>query len=169
MKKKAIEIFEKLKPDYFTAYAHANGHEKAKLLIVEYKNGFVNIFTTLSDTIPTKVRLGKFESMIKTLSSRPPFMHKLTFTFEELKNSQQFKENIGDNVVSLIHNVYYDSRHLCPAYIVIHRNTPNTYSITRFFKTEFANGAIQVSADHQDIPDKEVFAVLLRDYSTGLK
>jgi len=87
------------------------------------------------------------------------------FTVEILKESSQFKSWIGKSHVSLIHNVYYDSKDDIPSYIVIHTRGNAKWDITRFF---MMGEKIQVSSDYTDLASEEVFEKLLSDYSSGL-
>ena len=85
------------------------------------------------------------------------------FTEEELKNSKEFADWVSGRV-SLIHNIYYDSKEPNQAYIVLHACI-RKWTITRFFKM---GSKIQVSNDCVDISSEEVFKLLLSRYSRGL-
>lgn len=110
-------------------------------------------------------------------------------TEEILKSSEIYKDWITGEV-ALIHNTYFDSKNQSyVAYIIVSDETDYMYknikwqdvsrhefqemqqqitgnwTITRFFEI---GGKIQVSVDYQDISTKEVFRLLLSEYSRGL-
>lgn len=88
-------------------------------------------------------------------------------TKKTLQESQVYKDYIRNDKVSLIHNVYYDSKQVEPAFIVIHckASDVNKWDITRFF---IVGEKIEVSIDYSNIPSESVFGVLLNQYSRGL-
>ena len=110
-------------------------------------------------------------------------------TEEKLKSSEIYKDWIAGEV-ALIHNTYFDSKDQSySAFIVVSDENDYMYknikwqdtsrpefqqmqeqiegkwTITRFFEM---GGKIQVSVDYQDISTKEVFKLLLSEYSRGL-
>lgn len=94
------------------------------------------------------------------------------FTQSVLENSTEFKGWIGKDRVVLIHNTYHDNEDITPGYIVIHTSGMGKFSITRFWQSPNRKDQldkIHVSADQRDISAEEVFALLLSDYSSGLK
>jgi len=88
-------------------------------------------------------------------------------TEETLKNSDTYKNWIT-GLVMLIHNTYWDSTEPYAAYIVIWipKDGMGKFSITRFFEM---GRKIHASADYGNLSAKEVFEVLLKNYSRGLK
>ena len=113
----------------------------------------------------------------------------MKLTEEILKSSEKYQDWITGNV-ALIHNVYYDSpnQDYCafivvsdetkynfenikwqdvsrPEFLQMQTKIEGNWTITRFFP----NGdKIQVSIDHENISTKEVFRLLLSEYSRGL-
>jgi len=93
-------------------------------------------------------------------------------TEETLKESQSFKDWIGDDKVRLIHNPYFEADVL-PAFIVVHsdKEDDDKFTITRFWKSPNRKDQldkIHVSVDHKNKTADEVFKLLLSDYSRGL-
>jgi hypothetical protein len=80
----------------------------------------------------------------------------MKFNKDVLKQSQVYRNWVtGD--VALIHNIYDDN--VSPTYVVIHSQNSGYWSVTRFFAID---EIIHVSADHVDIPCKEVFKILAK-------
>lgn len=91
------------------------------------------------------------------------------FTEEILKNSNEFKESITGRII-LIHNTYYDSENINPAYIVIHSDF-GKFTITRFWQSPNRKDMpdkIYSKNDYENISSEEVFKKLLSHYSKGL-
>lgn len=83
-----------------------------------------------------------------------------------LRESDEYKQWIGDAKVALIHNVYYDSKDIgYPVYIVI-TSKDDKYTITRFFEV---GEKIQVRVDYFNESVEKIFILLLSNYSSGLK
>ena len=91
-----------------------------------------------------------------------------TLTVEEVRNSPIYKELVTGRV-SLIHNTYWDSRTPMEAYIVIHSDM-GKWTITSFWKSPKSKGEkLFGKNDYVNISTDEVFALLLKEYSTGLQ
>ena len=86
------------------------------------------------------------------------------FTVDYLKNTTLYKELVN-GFVSLIHNVYYDSKGSEPVYIVIHSNA-GKWTVTRFFR--IGGDKLHASNDYVEISTNELMQKLLSNYSRGL-
>ncbi len=174
----AEKKFNKIVDRYKAAYLSTNGAEKTAELDIFFARGFVYVNCT-------PVRVKKFEAMTVELENRADYQREkrefsyiaqkemenkaVTFSEEELRNSPEFINYRWSTIEVLVHNAYYDSKEITPAYIVITRPTTHNvqlWSIARFYKM---GEKIQMSIDHQLKPAEEIFNLLLTEYSRGLK